>query len=136
MKSTIRIVLLLVVAMATVILFSCSVLPVSIEQRINDFINDLNGNRTNAYMDLDPNIGTYGTTRGSSTFWNVQFGTNVPFTYTPNPAVPSGQTVTIDIRDHSGTLLDTYTFTMVNAGTVSDNWVIHSLSGVSGGLIF
>ena len=132
MKSTTRIVLLLVVAVATVILFSCSLLPVSIEQRINDFINDLNSNRVNAYLNLDPGISAYGNTRGSSTYWDLTFGTDVPFTYNPDPAVPSGQTVTITIYAHAGTDLGAYTFSMVNIGTVSDNWVIHNMTGPGG----
>ncbi len=133
MKTMIRIVLLLAVAAATVALFSCSLLGTSISQRVGDFVSDLNSNRANAYLNLDPNISTYSTTRGTTTYWDNTFGTNTPFTFSPDPATPSGSSATITLYDKSAVSLGAYTFTFVNiGGTGAEHWVIETMSGPGG----
>lgn len=127
MKNRIRIALLIVAATATTLLFSCAPPPISIEQRISDFISSLGGDRTDTYTNLDPSTGAYSLAKPAA-FWTTAFGTSKPYTYSPNPPNTStASDVPITIYDGLSVNLGTFHFAMVNIGTASDNWVIHDI---------
>ena len=136
MKTRMRNALLIVAATATTLLFNCALPPVSIEQRISDFVTSLNGDRSDTYTNLDPSIATYSLGKPAA-YWDI-IGptTNVPFSYTPNPPVTSNPSdVEITISDNNG-VVGLYKFVMVNIGTGSDNWVIHGLQTPPGTVVF
>jgi hypothetical protein len=132
-KTRMRIAFLIVAATATTLLFSCAPKPVSIEDRISDFVTSLNGDRTDTYTNLDPSTAAYSTTKDPA-FWDTHFDkTKKPFTYSPNPPSTSVPTdVEITITD-STTIGIVYQFVMVNIGDKSDNWVISDLKTPPGG---
>ena len=74
MKTTLRILLLALLALATTLILSCGPPPVSINDRINMFVTSLNGNRSDTYTNCDPNASTdYNAAARISTFWSSPF---------------------------------------------------------------
>jgi hypothetical protein len=129
MKTRVRIALLFIVA--AVLLSGCFLLPVSIDQRINDFVSDLSGNRTNAYMNLDPGTSAYSNAKAAG-FWDATvFGNNPPYSHGSLNVVSSSD-VECTISDASVSL-GTFQFVMVNIGTGIDNWVINDIRTPPGG---
>ncbi len=134
MKTRIRITLLIIAAITMTFLFSCSLAPVSIEDRIKDFVDSLNGDRSDTYKNLDPSTAAYSTTKPAS-FWETQFpDAQKPYTYSPNPPNTSTPTdVEVHIYDKSAVDMGLFQFVMVDVGTVSENWVINDLQTPPGG---
>jgi hypothetical protein len=136
MRTGIRIALLAIVGIATIALFSCAPAPVSIEDRISEFVGSLDGDRSDTYKNLDPSTAAYGLV--DVDFWDTEFGdrTNAPYSYTPkSPDTSDPSDVEINISDKSGPLGggDPYQFVMRNIGDASDNWVIKDIRLPAGG---
>ncbi len=131
MKTRIRIALLVAAAMAMTFLFSCSLSPTSIKDRLSDFFSTLNGDRSETHKDLDPAISAYST--ADATFWEIHFpAADKPYTYTsPDTSTPSDVTTTITSNAGS----NPWHFEMVNIGSSSDNWVIHQITGPGGAIL-
>lgn len=125
MKTRIRITLLIVAAMTMTFLFSCSLSPISIEDRIKDFFDSLNGDRSDAYKNLDPSTAAYSLAK-PAIFWDTPFPeADEPYSYTsPNTSTESDVTMTIS---GNGGPLGTYHFVMVDIGSPSENWVINDI---------
>jgi hypothetical protein len=128
MKTRARIALLAIVGIATIALFSCAPAPVSIEDRISEFVSSLNGDRSDTYTNLDPGTAAYGEGKIAS-FWDTAFDVraNAPFTYTPkSPDTSDPSDVEITVNDSAG-FVGLYKFVMRNIGDASDNWVIKDI---------
>jgi hypothetical protein len=101
MKRSSIAVLLACAALLAALLVSCQLLPVSIEQRIQNFQDALNNSdRTNAYKNLHPDSPAYTVVGETTTLWNTEFLTaDIPYTIgnlPANPAAdPSNVTATI-----------------------------------------
>lgn len=134
MKSTIRIVAIGIVSAITLLFFSCALAPMSIKDRINQFMSDINSNQSKVYKNLDPDSPNYNAAKPAA-FWDDYFeiGLDDPFTYTPNPPDTSDpHDVEITINGNSGSL-GNFQFDMKNIGDVSDNWVIEDIKTPWGG---
>ncbi|HET6485613.1 MAG TPA: hypothetical protein VFH83_04290 [Spirochaetia bacterium] len=111
----------------------CSLLGVSIDSRISMFFSDLNGDRTKAYLNLDPNSTTYGTVGQTTTVWDSNFPVaDEPFSYTITSTAPysaSGVSITISGLAASG---GSYLFIFVNRGSTFDNYCISDIRSVAG----
>jgi hypothetical protein len=131
MKTRMRITLLIIAAITMTFLFSCSLSPVSIEDRIKDFMDSLNGDRSDTYKNLDPSTAAYSTAKPAS-FWDTPFAElNRPYSYSGlNTSAPSDVTATINDKSVS---MGVYHFVMVDVGTVSENWVIKDIQIPPGG---
>jgi hypothetical protein len=133
MRTGIRIALLAIVGIATIALFSCAPAPVSIEDRISEFVGSLDGDRSDTYKNLDPSTAAYGLVNAA--FWDTEFGdkTNAPYSYTlKSPDTSNASDVEIAISDNS-VPLGIYQFVMRNTGDASDNWVIKDIRTPPGG---
>jgi hypothetical protein len=120
-KTWIRLAVLAALAVAALYLNSCMLNKVSINDRINDFVSSINGNRSDTNRQFDPASSGYLT---NATYWNTVFTLSTgPFTNTaPNTSNPSSVAVTI--TGASGPAYN-FVFSMVNIGAAgSDNWVI------------
>jgi hypothetical protein len=134
MRTTLRLLLLALLALATALILSCGPPPVSINDRISDFATSLNGNRSDTYTDCDPSSTDYGPSK-TPNFWNGAFPTaGGPYSITNVNSY--GSTATMTINNGSGPL-GTYTFVMVNSPNMgSDNWLIHSITDPTSFAVF
>jgi hypothetical protein len=131
MRTWMRITALAVIAIATVVLFSCSTNPVSIVDRLNDFISSLNGDRTNTYTNLDSSTSAYSLAKPAS-WWDTPFPVaSETYSSPTTPVMTNPADVEITINGTGG-FTHLYKFVMVNAGTTSDNWVINDIQVMSG----
>jgi hypothetical protein len=129
LKTRTRIVLLALLGAAVVFLFSCSdLIPVSISDRIDQFVTSLNGDRSATYQNFDSTVGYYSAIKAPATTWDVWFApADKTFSYTPNPPVttnPLDVEVTIS---GTGGASNLYKFVMVNNPGVFENWVINDI---------
>ena len=133
MKTWMRLGLLAVLAVATIVLFSCAPKPVSITDRISDFVSSLNGDRSDTYTNLDPSIIVYSLGKPSA-YWDTFFPQSYKqYSFAPNsPDTSNSSAVVVTIQGSSGPPYPC-SFAMENIGTLSDNWVIHGL--VIGGVL-
>lgn len=128
MKARTRFILLGLVAAALAFLWSCSGLtsPVSIEERITEFVTSLNGDRTDTYTNLDPSTAAYGATKDAA-WWDAPFATaDEPFSFSPDPPVTTDPT-DVEVTISGGGIGKLYKFVMVNTGTITDDWVINDI---------
>jgi len=133
MKTRIRIALLIVATMTMTLLFSCSLSPVSIKDRINDFFDSLNGgDRSDTHKNLDPSTSAY--SLADAGFWNSQFPkSGEPYSYTSLDTSDSSD-VTMTISDNTAPLgVGAWHFVMVDIGSPSENWVINDIQQPPGG---
>ncbi len=107
MKRWTTIVLLLLAGALVMVLSSCSLLSLTITQRIQALEADLNKtDRMNAYLNMHPDSYGFGATAGSGTTWDFKFPTtDIPFSVTGIPADPVGPIVDCTI---SGTAFGPY----------------------------
>jgi hypothetical protein len=115
------------------ILTSCDLFPVSIEQRIQFFIDDLNSDRSNAITNFHPTeTFDYGTIATNSSFWDIDFPTGTPAysidsiddTNPQNVLVTISGPTTVPAFGRGGTGTDNFGFIMIADGT---NWIIEEL---------
>jgi hypothetical protein len=124
LKTPVRIVLLSLLALSVVFLFSCTGLtPVSVSDRLGDFITSLNGDRNTTYENFATTVGYYSAIKSPSTTWNVWFDNTDTFTSSaPDTTTPASVTVTITGTKTPATV---YIFSFEDAGTVlASNYVI------------
>ncbi len=126
MRFSLRTVLLILLVALTALLGSCSIASVSIADRISMFVSSLNTDRSTTSQNLDP-----ATVAPTPTQWNSFFGTQYePYAFSPNPpnntSDPNNVQTNIIGSGSSGWNF-AYKFVMVNVGTGSDDWRIHSL---------
>ena len=132
-----RIIQLIVLSIISVlipsIMISCDLLGVSIEKRIQYFINDLNNDRSNAITNFhSTETFDYGTISTNTAFWDIDFPAGTP-QYTLgsiNDLDPLNVIVTIngptnpDPFGRGATGTDNFRFIMISDGT---NWLIEEL---------
>ena len=125
MKTRARITLLVAAAMTVTLLFSCSLAPVSIKDRINDFFDSLNtSDRSDTHKNLDPDTAAYST--ADNTFWEGAFPVGErPFSYSGLDTSDESN-VTMNISNNSISL-GPYHFVMVDIGSPAENWVINDI---------
>ncbi len=134
MKTALRIFGLVSFAMLPLLLETCMLASVSINDRISLFVSSLNSDRSTTNENLDPQI--VAPTPGG---WDSFFGTSFePYAYSPDPPTTYSSSdaetvITGSGGSHWGPYL--YKFVMVNVGTTAEDWRIHSLwiSNGSGG---
>jgi hypothetical protein len=118
-----RLGLLAVLVVAAIYLNSCNLTkPISITDRITDFVTSLNGDRSDTFSNLDPSVVVY-TLGKPAIYWATFFPVGPTYSFAPNPPnTSSTSAVSVTIN---GTAC---VFNMVNTGSTSDNWVIHGLT--------
>ena len=83
MKTVLSVVLLCIGLALTLVVISCDLFGVSIEQRVSSFEYDLNHDRTATYLNFHPTATTDYNAIKSVVFWNTHFeedpGDNTPF---------------------------------------------------------
>jgi hypothetical protein len=125
MNKDLRPLLLVLIAIATTFLTTCSLAPVSITDRINMFISSLNGDRSKTWENLDPNLPN--PSSFDANYWGTYFAVaDEPFVF----ASTNGTSNALDVEGNiSGTTYGPilHKFIMVNIGTGSDDWRIHAL---------
>jgi hypothetical protein len=129
MRTTLRILLLALLALATVLITSCAPSPVSISDRITMFVTSLNGNMKDTYTNMDPNAAQIANgTAKADTFWSAAFPQTRPLAIvTMNTNNPSA--VTLQLSSNGSPYTPTYTLVMVNSPNMgSDNWLISQIS--------
>jgi len=127
MRTTLRILLLALLALATALILSCAPPPVSISDRITMFVTSLNGNMTDTYTNTATNAAQYDNAKTAS-FWSSAFPQTRPLAIvTVNTNNPSA--VTLQLSSTGTPYTPTYTLVMVNSPTMgSDNWLISQIS--------
>jgi hypothetical protein len=132
MRTTLRILLLALLALSTALILSCGPPPVSINDRISMFVASLNGNMSDTYTNCDPNASQYNAAK-VPTFWSALFGFSGYSVSNVNTSNSAAVTALISSSGGSGT----YTFAMVNSPTMgSDNWLISTITAPVAGVIF
>lgn len=133
MKTTSRILLFALLALATELILSCAPPPVTIDDRVSMFITSLNGSRTDTYTNCDPNASQYAAAKAAS-FWNALFAQPGPYSAAGvNTSNSAAVTLTIYWSGGSGA----YTFAMVNDRSAgSDNWLISKITDPSPTVVF
>jgi hypothetical protein len=116
------------IAVVALVFFSCGgETPVTIEQRISDFVTSLNGDRTDTYKNLDTSIAAY-QAAATPTYWDTLFGTaDKPYAVDTSALDKSDVTkIPVTITGANG-FSKAYQFYMVNSGTLAEVWVIHDI---------
>ena len=117
-------------AIAWLVLVSCVLAPVTIEQRIERFEAALNGDRTTAYMNLVSGSPEYEANTGKSDLWDVYFPLSAGSDTTPFAIVLDAYADPLDVRA-TITGPDGYNksakFVMVTSGSISEDWRIQDL---------
>jgi len=106
----------------------CSLLGVSIDQRVSMFFTDLNGDRTKVYQNLDPDSTIYTAVGQTTTIWDNNFEVaGEPYSYTITSTAPysaSGVNITISGQAGAG---GTYKFVFVDRVSGFDNYYISDI---------
>jgi len=122
-KTLMRMLLLAAIVLVASVLGSCALKPVSIADRIGDFVASINGDRSSTHSNFDPVTAGNAT---DATYWNIIFTASTgPYTY-PAPNTSNPASVLVDITGATGPVYH-FKFIMHNIGSVSDNWVIEHL---------
>ena len=125
MKIALRVTSLLFIASVAVLLSTCSLAAVSISDRISMFIQSLNGDRTDTYKNLDPNLPN--PSAFDASYWEIYFPSGQKtFVYTSS----NGTSNPSDVEGYiagSGYPSTLHKFVMVNVGSGADDWRINSL---------
>ncbi|MCX7037968.1 MAG: hypothetical protein NT005_02365 [Spirochaetes bacterium] len=122
--------LLALSAIAALILVSCVLAPVTIEQRIDRFEAALNGDRTTAYMNLVSGSPEYEANTGKPDLWDIHFPLSAGSDTTPFAIVPDAYTDPLDVQA-TITGPDGFSkrakFVMENGGSISEDWRIKDI---------
>jgi hypothetical protein len=129
MSMKLRVTVLTLLAIAVILVASCAPPPVSISDRINMFVVDINTNPGNAYTECDRNATQYDNSKISS-YWTSRFGVT-PYVVTGiNDSNTAAVAVTLGAAG-------TYIFGMVNDKNMgSDNWLISTINDPLGASLF
>jgi hypothetical protein len=123
-------ILAIVVAIAALFAACSALMPkTSIDDCINNFMSDVNGNQGAIYNNLDPAAAKYSEAKAAS-YWNVYFGSG-PYSLSNQYTV--GSTVTANI---SGGAYPSAPITFTMSTDSSGNAVISSIYITGPGLIF
>jgi len=127
MKTTSRILLFALLALATELILSCAPPPVTIDDRLASFVTSLNGNRSDTYTNCDPNSSNYAAAKSPSV-WDGYFAPgSEPFSIVPGYSTSNPAAVVVTLNG-AGSFYGTYTFGFVNSPNMgSDNWLIGSI---------
>jgi hypothetical protein len=128
---TSRLVALCILSAAVLgLVVGCMLLPVSIETRISNFEAALNGDRTQAYKNLDPSSPEYDANNGWSGLWDAQFPLSSGSDTTPFVITLDAYTDPLDVKA-TVTGPDVYServqFVMVNVGVEMEDWRIQDI---------
>ena len=122
--------LLALSAIAALLLVSCVLAPVTIEQRIERFEAALNGDRTTAYTNLVEGSPEYEATTGKADLWDIHFPPSAGSDTTPFAIVPDAHTDPLDVQA-TITGPDGFSkkakFVMENGGSISEDWRIKDI---------
>jgi hypothetical protein len=127
MRTTQRILLLTLLALAAAMIVSCGPPPVSIGDRLSMFITSLNDGMTDTYTHTDPNAAQYNAAK-ASTFWSSAFPQTRPLALVTSDTSNSSA-VTMTLSSNGSPYSPSYTLVMVNNKNAgSDNWLISQIS--------
>jgi hypothetical protein len=134
MKYIIRLVLIgITTVLISSLMVSCDLIGVSIEKRIQYFIDDLNTDRSNAITNFhQTETFDYGSIATNTGYWDIDFPTGTPLytiasindTDTRNVLVTIDGPTTFPAFGRGGTGTDNFGFVMIPDGT---NWLIEEL---------
>lgn len=121
---------LVLAAIAALILGSCVMAPITIEDRIDRFEAALNGDRTTAYMNLVYGSPEYEANTGKADLWDIHFPLASGTDTTAFNIVLDAYTDPLDVQA-TITGPDAYTkrakFVMVNGGSTIEDWRIQDI---------
>jgi hypothetical protein len=130
MKTSRMIALCILSAAALGLFVGCMLLPVSIETRISNFEAALNGDRTQAYKNLDPSSPEYDANNGWSGLWDAHFPLSSGSDTTPFVITLDVYSDPLDVKA-TVTGPDLYNkrvqFVMVNIGVGTEDWRIQDI---------
>ena len=122
--------LLALSAIAALLLVSCVLAPVTIEQRIERFEAALNGDRMLAYTNLVEGSSEYEANRNKADLWDIHFPPSAESDTTPFAIVPDAYTDPLDVQA-TITGPDGFSkkakFVMENGGSISEDWRIKDI---------
>jgi hypothetical protein len=112
-----------------VLLYSCATDDegsMSIADRINAFVGDMNGNRSNAYKHCNPSASDYSAITNQTATWDTAFGAGTVQLNSVSNNNPMATTLA-GTNNLSG---ETITFTMISSG---DTWLINKIHVTNSG---
>lgn len=139
MKKHIRTILFMTGIAIVLAIAGCSMLAVSIEDRISSFVDDLNNDRGNAYLNFAQGVTTNYNEIKPAAFWDTDFPAGTPAYSITDLDTTNPAAVTAQISGPTTPLFDaaeplTITFKMTQVGFLGD-WFIEELTLENHGLV-
>lgn len=127
--------LAVLVVIAGAFIAGCSMLGTSISGRIADFVDSLNGDRTQTYTNLVSGSAAYTANQGQTALWDTHFPvSDGTYTATITSATPYDATgVLVDITPSGTGIAKHCEFVLTNTGSFYEDYYISDIQVLTGG---